>query len=130
MFSKGVIEINSDSESEQHNSDNHKTSSDNENKQIIQETLDELTRKIQVVIGNCKIDKENILQLNIRKGYCFQDFTKTFKKNRNFKKNNNQYMVSFIGEAGIEIGGVSREFYSGLFKFGLLNVFYNLASLV
>ena len=32
-------------------------------------------------------------------------------------------MVSFIGEAGIDNGGLSREFYSGLFKFGLLNVF-------
>ena len=123
FFSKDVTEINSDSESEQHNSDNHQTSSGNENKPIIQETLDALTRKIQAVIGSCKMEKENFLQLNIRRGYCFQDFTKAFRKNWNFKKKNNQYIISFIGKAGIDNGGVSREFYSILFKFGSLNVF-------
>ena len=123
LFSKGVIEINSDSESEQHNSDNHQTSSHNENKPIIQETLDALTRKIQVVIGSCKLEKKYVLQLNIRRGYYFQDFTKAFRKNWTFKKNNNQYIISFIGEAGIDNGCVSREFYSSLFKFGSLNVF-------
>ena len=46
LFSKGVIETNSDSESEQHSSDNQHTSSDTENEPIIQETLDALTRKI------------------------------------------------------------------------------------
>ena len=65
LFSKGVIEINSDSESEQHNSDNHQNSSDTEAEPIIQETLDALTRKIQAVIASCKMEKENILQLNI-----------------------------------------------------------------
>ena len=90
MFSKGVIEIKSDRESEQHNSDNHQTSSDTENEPIIQETLNALTRKIQPVIGSCKMKKENVLQLNIQRGYCFQDFTKAFRKNWNFKKNNNR----------------------------------------
>ena len=87
MFSKGVTEINSDSESEQYNSDNHQNSSDTENEPIIQETLDALTRKIQAVIGSYKMEKENILQLNIRIGYCFQDFAKAFWKNWNFKNN-------------------------------------------
>ena len=65
--------MNSDShsESEQHNSDNHQTSSNKENEPIIQETLDALTRKIQAVIGSCKMEKENVLQLNIQRGYCF-----------------------------------------------------------
>ena len=63
------------------------------------------------------MEKENFFQLNIRRGYCFQDFTKAFtKKNWNFEKKNNQYMISFIGEAGIDNDGVSREFYSDLFK--------------
>ena len=123
LFSKGVIKINSDSVSEQHNLDNHQTSRGNENKPTIQETLDALTRKIQTAIGSCKIEKENVIQLNIGKGYCFQDFTKAFRKNWNFKKRNNQYMASFIGEVEIDNGGIFREFYSGLFKFGLLNLF-------
>ena len=114
LFSKDVLEINSYSESELHNSDNHQTSSkNNENEPIIQETLDALTTKIQAVIGSCQMEKENVLHLNIRRGYCFQDFTKAFRKNWNFKKKNNQYVISFIGKTGIDNGGVSREFYSG-----------------
>ena len=62
LFSKGVVEIDSDSELEKHNSDNHQTSSDNENEPIIEETFDALTRKIQAaVIGSCKIEKANVL---------------------------------------------------------------------
>ena len=79
LFS-GVIEINSDSESEQHSSpDNQQTISDNEKEPIIEESLDTLTRKIQIVIGICKMEKYYFLQLNIRRGYCFQDFTKAFR---------------------------------------------------
>ena len=51
---------------------------------MIQENLDALTRKIQTAIESYKIEKENVLQLNIRRGYCFQDFTKAFRKNWNF----------------------------------------------
>ena len=97
---RGVIGINSDShsESEQHNSDNHQTSSNKENEPIIQETLDALTRKIQAAIGSCKMEKENVLQLNIQRGYCFQDFTKAFRKNWNFKKNNNRTWFHLLEE--------------------------------
>ena len=91
LFSKGVIEVNSNSESEKHNSDNHQTTKDNENEPTIQETLVALTRKIQAVIGSCKIETEIVLQMNIRRGHCFQDFTKAFRKNWNFKKKKNQY---------------------------------------
>ena len=76
--------------------DNHQNSSDTENEPIIQETLDALTRKIQAVIGSCKIEQENVLQLNIRRGYCFQNFTKAFRKTWNFKKKKNQYIHGFI----------------------------------
>ena len=51
------------------------------------------------------MEKENALQLNTQKrllGYCFQDFTKAFRKNWNFKKKKNQYIVSLIREAGID----------------------------
>ena len=72
------------------NSNNHQTSNDNDNEPINQETFDTLTRKNQVVVGSCKMEKETFLQLNIRRGYCFQDFMEAFRKNWNFKKKNNQ----------------------------------------
>ena len=62
--------------------------------------------------------RENILQVNIRRGFCFQDFVKAFRKKWNCKKKSYQYKISFIGEAGVNNGGVSREFYAGWdFKF-------------
>ena len=53
------------------------------------------------------------LQLNIRRGFCFQDFVKAFRKKWNGKKKSYQYIISFIREAGVDNCGVSREFYAG-----------------
>ena len=57
--------------------------------------------------------RENILQVNIRRGFCFQDFVKAFRKKWNCKKKSCQYMISFIGETGVDNNGVSQEFYTG-----------------
>ena len=57
--------------------------------------------------------RENILQVNIRRAVCFQDFVKAFRNILNSKKKSYQYITSFIGEAGVDNGGVSREFYAG-----------------
>ena len=48
------------------------------------------------------MEKENVLQLNLQSGYCFQDFIKAFSKNLNLKKKSDQYMISFIGESGVK----------------------------
>eukprot|EP00794_Sanderia_malayensis_P020690 gene20690-22727_t len=50
--------------------------------------------------------------LNIRRGHEFSDFTKFFKKPWNAEKQGGTYRICYIGEAGIDSGGVSREFYS------------------
>ena len=65
--------------------------------------------------------RENILQVNIRRDFCFQDFVKAFRKKWNGKKKSYKYIVSFIGKAGVDNDGVSPEFYSGL---GFLLDFY------
>ena len=57
--------------------------------------------------------RENILQLNIRRDFCFQDFVKVFRKKWNGKKKSCQYIISFTGEAGADNGGISQEFYAG-----------------
>ena len=55
------------------------------------------------------------LQLNIRRGFCFQDFVKAFRKKWNGKKKSYKYIVSFIGEAGVDNDGITRV----LFRFGI-----------
>eukprot|EP00794_Sanderia_malayensis_P008537 gene8537-9449_t len=50
--------------------------------------------------------------LNIGRGHEFSDFTKFFKKPWNAKKQGGAYRICYIAEAGIDSGGVSREFYS------------------
>ena len=69
---------------------------------------------IEKVLRNCEMDRENELQIHVRRGFCFADFLKTFIKPCNAKKKSNKYIVTFIGESGIDTGGVSRESYSGL----------------
>ena len=54
------------------------------------------------------------VKLNIRRGFYFEDFVKAFNKKWNIGKRNHKYCISFVGESGIDTGGVSREFYSGV----------------
>ena len=69
---------------------------------------------IKKVLRDCEMDRENELQIHVRRWFCFADFLKTFTKPYNAKKNSYRYIVTFIGETGIDKGEVSREFYSGL----------------
>ena len=69
---------------------------------------------IEKVLRNCEMDRENELQIHVRRGFCFADFLKTFRMPYNAKKKSYRYIVTFIGESGIDTGGVSREFYSVL----------------
>ena len=69
---------------------------------------------IEKVLRDCEMDHQNELQIHVRRGFCFADFLKAFRKPYNAKKKSYRYIVTFIGESGIRTVGVSREFYSGL----------------
>ena len=60
------------------------------------------------------MDRENELQIHVRRGFCVVDFLKAFKNPYSAKKKSYRYIVTFIGESGIDTRGVSRESYSGL----------------
>ena len=66
------------------------------------------------VLWDCEMDCENELQIHVRREFWFVDFLKAFRKPHNAKKKSYRYIVTFIGESGIDSGRVSREFYSGL----------------
>ena len=63
------------------------------------------------VNNDCREANDFSIKLNIRRGFHFEDFVKAFNKKWNTGKRNHKYCISFVGESGIDTGGVSREFY-------------------
>ena len=61
----------------------------------------------------CSIYLTQHLPISVRRGFCFYDFSKFFRKLWNKKGWNFQYRFAFVGECGCDEGGVSHEFYSG-----------------
>ena len=75
---------------------------------------DELKSAVRNGIKECVINEsDDKLTLSVRRGFSFADFTYFFKKPWNKRKWNHMYQVIFIGESGVDDGGVSREFYTG-----------------
>ena len=64
----------------------------------------QLMLDIEKVLRKCKMDRENELQIHGRRGFCFADFLKTFRKPYNAKKKSYRYIVTFIGESTIDTG--------------------------
>ena len=71
-------------------------------------------KQIPVVLKHCNVAKEETL-IHVRRHYEFQDFQKFFSKKWNNKNLNKSYRISYVGEPAIDTGGVSRDFYSGMF---------------
>ena len=51
---------------------------------------------IKKVLRDCEMDRENELQIHVRRGFCFEDFSKTFRKPYNAKKKSYRYIVTII----------------------------------
>ena len=66
------------------------------------------------VNNDCRVINDFSIKLNIRRGFYFEDLVKAFNKKWNIGKRNHKYCVSLVGESGIDTGGVSRKFYSGI----------------
>ena len=64
----------------------------------------QLMLDIEKVLRDCQMDREDKLQIRVRRGFCFADFLKTFRKPYNAKSY--RYIVTLIGESGIDTGGV------------------------
>lgn len=95
------------------------TESDNNQHENIDEITAEIDKSvkisaIEIALRAAKINRsEDQVQIKVRRGYSFKDFWSFFKKPWNKSKQQNEYLFSYIGEAGYDTGGVSREFYSG-----------------
>ena len=65
-----------------------------------------------VIKSSCVVDESaDPLELNIRKNFEFEDFF-TFSTRNGIVKKNKLHEISFIGESGVDTGGLSREFYN------------------
>ncbi|KAK3724043.1 hypothetical protein QZH41_000911, partial [Actinostola sp. cb2023] len=77
---------------------------------------EELTSLLISAIRTASVDRSDAevfeLQINVRRGFAFADFKNHFNKSWNKKKWARPYRIKFIGEAGSDTGGVSREFYT------------------
>ena len=56
----------------------------------------QLMLDIKKVLRDCEMDRENELQIHVRRGFCFVDFLKTFRKPYNAKKKSYRYIVTII----------------------------------
>ena len=72
----------------------------------------QLVSAIYRQLKKCAMNEENKLTINVRRGFCFKAFLKTFRKSWNIKRMRNKYSRTFIGESGIDTERVSSEFYS------------------
>ena len=100
-------------------SESNKSESEEEDP-ILTPSSRKCTEEIFSVLKNAEITDE-IIHINVRRQYVFNDFRKCFNKKWNAKKKNSKYKITFVGEAGLDTGGLSREFYSGNFNYALYN---------
>ena len=77
-----------------------------------QMSTSECKRMLVEAVKGCHFKTETDVTLNIRRGHEFADFSNFFKKPWNKNKRGGTYRICYVGEAGIDSGGVSREFYS------------------
>lgn len=77
-------------------------------------TEEDINKQITLALQTLDVEKDKEHKIHVRRGQCFEDFTSFFKKKWN--KPGCCYKITFIGEAGIDTGGLSREFYSGIYR--------------
>lgn len=76
---------------------------------------EDMSKELNLMILNCgRSIEEESLNITIFRGSCFKDFYKYFLKPWNMAKKSLRYTYNFAGESGIDEGGVSREFYTGI----------------
>ena len=110
-------------------SDDEMTNSEEKCEEIDDKTgVIDFRNDIPFLIKQCDLKNEEVL-INIRRQNAFEDFRKFFGKSWNRKNLNTNYKFSFIGEPAIDIGGVSREFYSGLSIYSFICPVHNFCTL-
>ena len=76
----------------------------------------ELVSAVYRQLQKCEMNQKNELAINVRRGFCFKNFLKTFQKSWNIKRMRNKYSITFIGELVIDTGEVFQKFYSGFVR--------------
>ena len=64
-----------------------------------------------VIPPNDESNDETALRLEVRRVHVFDDFKNYFDRKWNIKKKDKRLQISFIGESGVDTGGVGRDFF-------------------
>jgi len=72
----------------------------------------EIALEIKEILQAIPEREDTEVTVNIRRAYAFKDFHAFFSKPWNKAKMNCKYKFTFIGESGVDTGGVARDFFS------------------
>ena len=109
---RNIIDITNDSNAEDSISYIDLNENDTD-KSDTTDTKSQFLSKIKSVLKST-IFTNGEAKLNIRHNFSLGDFYSYFTKIWNKRKLNMMYRVHFVGEAGQDNGGLSREFYSDI----------------
>ena len=87
--------------------------SNNETSMLVDKNEQDIREQLKNVLSKCEVNTLSV-HLIVTRRSSFKDFHKFFSKPWNMKKPCGRYTVRFVGEEGIDDGGISREFYSGM----------------
>ena len=99
-----VIEIDDEDEEEE----------EDLNKSVFEQTQTEISQKsLKEIIESCTKKEETSVTIRVRRNYAFDDFSEKISKPWMKKKVGMPLYIVFLGESGVDQGGVSRDFFSG-----------------
>ena len=122
-FSVEVIEMHADECAEHlkkenifYLSENEDNYSSDDNQEIICTNNKVCVKDVNSEVQKCGIDFSAAphVVFVVFRGRCFSDFQRFFSKPWNQSKICHRYIVKFAGEEGIDEGGISREFFTGM----------------
>ncbi len=77
---------------------------------VIKKSASEYSKLLLELIKQATIDRSVDVEIHVRRNNTMVDFKNFFQKPWNKRKQNCQYRITFIGESGVDAGGLSREF--------------------
>ncbi len=77
-------------------------------KDVVERSDSEYNQLLSQLVKEADVDRSNDVQVHVRRGHALDDFKHFFRKPWNKNKQNCPYRITFIDEAGIDAGGLSR----------------------
>ena len=76
--------------------------------------MESITKRLKESIKNCKIVEDKAIKIKVRRKHTFVDFVGKFRSTWVRSQVGCSLSIEYYGECGVDQGGLSREFFSGL----------------